>query len=112
MKFEIETLNKVFDGASLTQIAFSKANVKFHFDGNENFQIKIERLSNLIIEPKSFDCPSGMSMHTQVLWLVDEAFQFIGNKVLDLKIIENNLLALQFENGALAFKIDDIEITY
>lgn len=107
-----ETLNRFFDDGALAQISFSKSEVKFHFEGNENCQIKIERLSSLIIEPKSFDCPSGMSMHTQVLWLVDEAFQFVGNKVLDFKIVENNLLALQFENGALAFKIDDIEITY
>ena len=112
MSIEIETLNRFFDDGALTQISFSKTDVKFYFESNANCQIKIERLSSLIIEPRSFDCPSGMSMHTQVLWLVDEAFQFIGNKVLGFKIIENNLLAIQFENGALAFKIEDIEIIY
>lgn len=110
MSINSENINRFLGDSILTQISFSKTDVKFCFSANENCQFKLEKLSSIIIEPRSFDCPSGMSMHTQVLWLLDEAFQFIGNKVLDFKIIENNLLAIQFENGALAFKIEDIEI--
>lgn len=111
MRINSETIGKFLSGGILSQIAFSKDDVKFYFEANETCQIKLTKISSVTIEPRSFDCPSGMSMHTQILWLVDEVFQFVGNKVLDFKIIENSLLAIQFQNGALAFKIGEFEIS-
>lgn len=110
MNINYETISKFLSDGTLCQIAFSKNDIKFYFEANENCQIKLTKISSITIEPRSFDCPSGMSMHTQILWLIDEVFQFVGNKVLDFKIIENDLLAIQFQNGALAFKIGDFEI--
>ena len=76
MNINYETISKFLCDGTLNQIAFSKNDIKFYFEANENFQIKLTKISSVTIEPRSFDCPSGMSMHTQILWLVDEAVSY------------------------------------
>lgn len=97
-------------GAILAEISIKQNGIGFLFKGQKNYLFINNDLSKIIIEPRNFDCPIGMSMRTQILWLIDEIFGFFCQEVQNIKIIENDIFAIQFASGVLAFKIDKSEI--
>ncbi len=93
-------------GAILAEISIKQNGIGFQFKGQKNYHFIISDLSKIIIEPRNFDCPIGMSLHTQILWFFDEVFGLFNQEIIDIKIIENEIFAIQFAAGILAFKID------
>jgi hypothetical protein len=104
MKFE-NLNNLVFE-----QLEIQKDFVQFVFSGEISPKIKIHKIDIIEISPCDFPCPKGMSVHTQIAWAIDALYPFLEHKIINVKSVEGIALGLEFENGMIAFSINNANI--